>query len=78
MKNMKKKKHDLKKQQTEDEKQYIENTDILEKDHKTKEQYILNEHSDFLGDLERRYEEKLGKMKEELELKLRVDIHELE
>ena len=75
MKDMKRHKHDLKKQHADDEKTYIEDTDLLEKDHKTKEQYILNEHADFLADLEKNYEDKLGKMKEELELKLRVEIH---
>lgn len=31
-----------------------------------------------LTDMEKSYEAKLAKMKEELELRLRVDIHELE
>ncbi len=74
---MKKNKHDLKKQQVDDQKKYIQSTDILEKDHKTKEQYIVDEHNDLLADLQKKYSEKLYKMKDQLELRTRVEIHEL-
>ena len=39
---------------------------------------IYDEQDDQFMQTEKRYEEKLGSMKEELELKLKVDIHQLE
>jgi len=75
MKDMKKKKQDLKKDLVEEEKKYIDKTENIENDHKKKETYAIQDQDGQLGDMERGYESKLGKMKEELELKLRVEIH---
>lgn len=78
MKEMKKRKQDLKKDLVDEEKKYIEKTEIIEQDHKKKEIYTVEDQDSQLTDMERNYESKLTKMKEELELKLRVEIHELE
>ena len=39
---------------------------------------MVDENEDNLVNMEKKYQEKLAKMKEQLELKLKVDVHELE
>lgn len=78
MKDMKKKKQDLKKDLVDDEKKHIEKTEITEQDHKRKEAFMVEGHDNQLFEIEKDYEAKLARMKEELELKERVEIHELE
>ena len=75
MKDMKKVKHDLKQQQIEDEKKYFDKSKKLEVDNSQKQKMMYDEQDDHLSITEKRYQEKLGVMKEELELKLKVDIH---
>ena len=78
MREMKKVKHDLKHQQVEDEKKYYDKAKKLDENHNQKQKMIYDEQDDQFSQTEKRYEEKLDSMKEELELKLKVDIHELE
>lgn len=78
MRDMKKVKHDLKHEQIEDEKKYYDKAKKLDENHNQKQKMIYDEQDDQFSHTEKRYEEKLGSMKEELELKLKVDIHELE
>jgi hypothetical protein len=75
MKDMKKKKQDLKKNLIEEEKVHIEKTALTEHDHKRKEEITATEQDAQLSDMEKNYEAKLTKMKEELELKQRVEVH---
>ena len=64
MKEMKKRKQDLKKDLVDEEKKYIEKTEIIEQDHKKKEIYTVEDQDSQLTDMERNYESKLTKMKE--------------
>lgn len=75
---MKKVKHDLKQEQVEDEKKYYDKAKKLDQDHNHKEKMIYDEQDDQFNSTAKRYEEKLSSMKDELDLKLKVDIHELE
>ena len=52
---MKKNKQQLKKDLVEDEKKYIERTDLLEKDHRKKEEYMINENEEHLVNMEKKY-----------------------
>lgn len=72
MKDMKKKKQDLKKNIIEEEKVHIEKTALSEHDHKRSEEFTVSQQESQLSEMEKNYEAKLGKMKEELELKQRV------
>ena len=72
---MKKKKQDLKKNIVEEEKVHIEKTALTEHDHKRKEEITGTEQDAQLSDMEKSYEAKLTKMREELELKQRVEVH---
>ena len=78
MKSMKKGKQDLKKDLMDEEKKHIEKTEITEQDHKRKEAFMLEGHDNQLYEIEKDYEARLNRMKEELELKERVEVHELE
>ena len=75
MKNMKKGKQDLKKDLMDEEKKHIEKTEITEQDHKRKEAFMLEGHDNQLYEIEKDYEARLNRMKEELELKERVEVH---
>ena len=66
MKDMKKKKQDLKKELVDLEKQHIEDAEIISDDHQKKQNYSLTDHNHQLAEMQRNYEAKLGKMKEEL------------
>lgn len=66
MKDMKKKKQDLKKDLVDDEKKHIEKTEITEQDHKRKEAFMVEGHDNQLFEIEKDYEAKLARMKEEL------------
>ena len=64
MKDMKKKKQDLKKNIIEEEKVHIEKTGLAEHDHKRSEEFTVAQQDVQLSDMEKNYEAKLGKMKE--------------
>lgn len=75
MKDMKKKKQDLKKNIIEEEKVHIEKTALAEHDHKRSEEFTVVQQDVQLSDMEKNYEAKLAKMKEQLQLKQRVEVH---
>lgn len=75
---MKRNKNDLKQKQIEVEKLNFEEAMKLEDRHAKNKNLILLENEKLLETTEQGYQEKLAKMKEDLELKLKVDIHELE
>ena len=66
MKDMKKKKQTYKKDLVEEEKNDIEKTETIEQDHNRKQQIMIDEKEGELLDMEKNYEGKLGKMKEDL------------
>jgi hypothetical protein len=55
MKDMKKKKQDLKKDLNDEEKKYIEKTETVEQDHKKKENYAKEDQDGQLIDIEKNY-----------------------
>ncbi len=60
---MKKDKQERKKDLVEDEKKYIQKTDLLEKDHHKKQFFMMEENVNQLGDMEKKYQSKLSIMK---------------
>lgn len=78
MKKMKKLKNDHKHTQVEEEKTNFDDAAKLEDKHFQNKKLILVDNDRDLKETEKAYEERLDKMKEDLELKLKVDVHELE
>lgn len=75
---MKGDKNELKQRQNDDEKKYFDKTKQIEEKHLKTQQYLHDDNAKDLQATEKRYQNRLEDMKEELELKLKVDIHELE
>ena len=75
MKKMKKLKNDHKHTQVEEEKTNFDDAAKLEDKHFQNKKLILVDNDRDLKETEKAYEERLDKMKEDLELKLKVDVH---
>lgn len=75
---MKGEKNDLKQKQIDDEKIYVDKTKNLEERHETKQGLMHDNHKKDLLETENKYQTRLENMIEELELKSKVDVHELE
>jgi len=68
-------KHDFKKRYDEHEKKYIESCEQLEKENFAKEEMLHADYQNKLVETEKKFEERLFRLKEELDLKLKVEVH---
>ena len=71
-------KQDSKKRHIDHEKKYIEDVAVLESHNKSKEQLLRENYSRELDEIEKKDQARLLQLKEELDLKLKVEVHEVE
>lgn len=66
MRQMKKVKHELKQKQIDDEKLYFDKTKQLDEKHQKKQKFLVEDNERDLTGMEKKYQQKLNKMKQEL------------